>query len=88
MATLTKRMRRGLAVLVSVVLVLGVVGGIAFMTTRDVVHEVHVLQRSAPRRAHALERSDRFGSAPCRRCSDQSERRPCLKRFFVQCWQR
>jgi predicted PurR-regulated permease PerM len=61
--TLAKRMRRGLAVLVSVVLVLGTVGGIAFLTTRDIVHEVHVLQRAAPHRAHALERSDRFGSA-------------------------
>jgi predicted PurR-regulated permease PerM len=61
--TLATRMRRGVAVLVAVILVLGTVGGIAFLTTRDIVHEVHVLQRAAPKRAHALERSDRFGSA-------------------------
>jgi predicted PurR-regulated permease PerM len=61
--TLSKVMRRGFAVLISVLLVLGTIGGIAFFTIHDVVHEAHVLQRAAPLRAHDLEKSDRFGSA-------------------------
>jgi predicted PurR-regulated permease PerM len=61
--TLAKRMRRGLAVLVSVLLVLGIIGGLAFFTINDVVHEVHVLQESAPQRARDLEKSERFGPA-------------------------
>ena len=60
---LTHYMRRGVAVLVTLLLVLATVGGIAYLTINDVVHEVHVLQSSAPRRAAALERSQRFGSA-------------------------
>jgi predicted PurR-regulated permease PerM len=61
--TLATRMRRGLAVAATALLVLVVVGGIAFFTIHDVVHEVGVLQRAAPQRAHELEKSDRFGSA-------------------------
>ena len=60
---LSKQMRRGLAVLVTALLVLGVVGGIAYLTVNDIVHEVRVLQRAAPERAKALEESKRFGSA-------------------------
>ena len=60
---LTRYMRRGVAVLVTLLVVLATVGGIAYLTINDVVHEVHVLQASAPRRAAALEKSQRFGSA-------------------------
>jgi predicted PurR-regulated permease PerM len=60
---LARHMRRGLAVLCTAVLVLGSVGGIAFFTINDVVREVRVLQRAAPKRAAALEKSQRFGSA-------------------------
>ncbi|MEY2399257.1 MAG: hypothetical protein QOJ00_2431 [Actinomycetota bacterium] len=59
---LSKYMRRGVAVLVAMLLAFGVVGGIAFLTVNDVVHEMHVLQQSAPARAKQLEHSKRFGS--------------------------
>lgn len=58
---LTRYMRRGVAVLITMLLVLGTVGGIAFFTINDIVREVRVLQRTAPERAEALERSARFG---------------------------
>ncbi|HUR77751.1 MAG TPA: AI-2E family transporter [Acidimicrobiales bacterium] len=58
---LTRFMRRGIAVLVTMLLVLGVVGGVAFFTINDVVREVRLLQRAAPERAKSLEESDRFG---------------------------
>ncbi len=60
---LSNHMRRGIAVLISALLVVGLVGGIAYLTVNDVVHEIRVLQRVAPERAHALEKSRRFGSA-------------------------
>jgi predicted PurR-regulated permease PerM len=60
---LARRMRRGVALVLTVLAVLGVAGGITFFTVSDVVHEVHVLQRSAPERARQLEHSKRFGSA-------------------------
>jgi predicted PurR-regulated permease PerM len=60
---LSRHMRRGIALLITALLVLGAVGGIAFFTINDIMREVRVLQRAAPERAHALERSDRFGSA-------------------------
>lgn len=60
---LSKQMRRGVAVLVTVLVVFGVVGGVAYVTVNDVVHEIRVLQRAAPERAEALEKSKRFGSA-------------------------
>lgn len=60
---LAQRMRRGVAVLLTVVVTLGTIGGLAFLTVQDVLHEVHVLQEAAPRSAAALEKSDRFGSA-------------------------
>jgi predicted PurR-regulated permease PerM len=59
---LTRYVRRGFAVLITLLIVGGAVGGIAALTVNDVVHELHVLQRSAPKRAHQLERSERFGS--------------------------
>jgi predicted PurR-regulated permease PerM len=62
-SVLTRYMRRGIAVLVSALIVLGIFGGVAFLTVNDVVHEIRVLQRVAPERAHALEKSKRFGSA-------------------------
>ena len=62
-SALAKHMRRGVAVLVSALLVIGLVGGVAYLTVNDVVHEIRVLQRVAPERAHALEKSKRFGSA-------------------------
>ncbi len=61
--TLANQMRRGVAVLITALLVLAVVGGIGFLTVNDVVHEVRLLQRVAPERAAALEESERFGSA-------------------------
>jgi predicted PurR-regulated permease PerM len=60
---LGRYMRRGVAVLVTFLLVLGSIGAIAYFTVNDVVHEVRVLQRVAPERARDLERSDRFGPA-------------------------
>jgi len=60
---MTRYMRRGVAVLVTFLLVVSVVGSIAYLTVSDIAHQVRVLQRSAPARAAALERSDRFGSA-------------------------
>ncbi len=60
---LARRMRRGLAVFVTALLVFGTVGALAFFTINDVVREVRVLQRTAPQRAQALEESERFGSA-------------------------
>lgn len=60
---LSNHMRRGIAVLISALLVVTLVGGIAYLTVNDVVHEIRVLQRVAPERAHALEKSKRFGSA-------------------------
>ncbi len=59
---LTRYVRRGLAVLITMLIVFGTVGGIAFLTVNDVVHEMRVLQESAPRRARQLEQSERFGS--------------------------
>ncbi|HUR32718.1 MAG TPA: AI-2E family transporter [Vicinamibacterales bacterium] len=59
---LTRYVRRGLAVLLTMLIAFGAVGGIAFLTVNDVVHELHVLQESAPERAHQLEKSERFGS--------------------------
>jgi predicted PurR-regulated permease PerM len=61
--TLAKRIRRGLALLITALLVLGSVGGIAFWTINDIVKEVKILQRAAPERARALEKSERFGAA-------------------------
>ncbi|HVV38397.1 MAG TPA: AI-2E family transporter [Acidimicrobiales bacterium] len=60
---LSRFMRRGVAVLLTFLLLFGLVGGIAFFTINDVVREVRVLERVAPERAHALEKSKRFGSA-------------------------
>lgn len=60
---LSKQMRRGVAVLITMLLVFGTVGGVAYMTVNDVVREIRVLQRAAPERAAALEESRRFGSA-------------------------
>lgn len=60
---LSKQMRRGVAVFITVLLTFSVVGGIAYLTVNDVVHEVRVLQRAAPERAKQLEESKRFGSA-------------------------
>ncbi len=59
---LARFMRRGVAVLITMLLVFGTVGGIAFLTVNDVVHELGVLRESAPKRARQLERSERFGS--------------------------
>ncbi|MEY2468810.1 MAG: hypothetical protein QOF21_1508 [Actinomycetota bacterium] len=59
---MTRYMRRGVAVLVTFLLVISVVGGIAYLTVSDVAHQVRVLQRSAPARAASLERSERFGA--------------------------
>ena len=59
---LARVMRRGLAVLITMLLVGGTVGGMAFLTVNDVVREMRVLQRAAPERARELEKSERFGS--------------------------
>lgn len=56
-------MRRGVAVLITMLLVFATAGGIAYVTVNDVVREVRVLQHAAPERAAALEESKRFGSA-------------------------
>ncbi|MDP1794855.1 MAG: AI-2E family transporter [Acidimicrobiales bacterium] len=61
--TLSRWMRRGVAVLITMLLVFATAGGIAFLTVNDVVREVRVLERLAPERAKALEESKRFGSA-------------------------
>ena len=59
---LARHMRRGIAVLLTVIALLGSIGGVAYLTVNDIVHEVHVLQRNAPERARELEESERFGS--------------------------
>lgn len=59
---LERYMRRGVAVLITMLIAFGTVGGMAFLTVNDVVHELHVLQKSAPNRAQKLEHSERFGS--------------------------
>lgn len=58
---LAKRMRRGIALLITALSVFGVVGAVAYFTVNDVVQEVRVLQRAAPQRAAQLEDDDRFG---------------------------
>lgn len=70
--SLARRMRRGVAVLLTALLVFATIGGIAFFTINDVVREVRALQRVAPQRALALERSERFG--PAARSFDLAER--------------
>ena len=59
----SRLVRRGLAVLITMLLVFAVAGGVAYLTVNDVVREVRVLERVAPERAKALEESKRFGSA-------------------------
>ena len=59
---LAKRMRRGIAIALSMFLLLATAGTIAYFTITEVVHQAEVLQEAAPKRAAALERSERFGA--------------------------
>ncbi len=58
---LQRRMRRGLAVAVVMVFVLGSVAAAVYGLVDDVVQETRRLQEAAPERARELERSRRFG---------------------------
>jgi len=52
---------RALAVVVTLVLMLGVVGGLAYGLVADLGNQLDRVERIAPRAAGELERSDRFG---------------------------
>lgn len=58
---LERRMRRGLAVLVVMVALLGSAGAVVYNLVDDVAEETRRLQEAAPERARQLERSERFG---------------------------
>lgn len=58
---LQRRMPRGAATAVVVLVTLASVGFVAYRTVDEVVAQTHVLQVAAPRRAKALEHSRRFG---------------------------
>lgn len=60
-ATLQRRMRRGLAVLIVVVTFVGALAAIVYGLVDDVNRETRRLQSAAPARAAELERSARFG---------------------------
>ena len=59
---LQRRMRRGLAVLLVMVVLVGTAGVVIYALVDDVRAETRRLQEVAPERAEEIERSDRFGS--------------------------
>jgi predicted PurR-regulated permease PerM len=59
---LQRRMRRGLAVALVMVALVGSLGAVAYGLVDDLVEETRRLQQAAPERAAELERSERFGS--------------------------
>jgi predicted PurR-regulated permease PerM len=58
---LARHMRRGLAVLVTMVAVIGSTGAVIYGLVDDIQQETRRLQAVAPERARQLERSERFG---------------------------
>ncbi len=58
---LERRMRRGLAVLLVMVVLVGAAGVVVYRLVDDVQAETRRLQEAAPQRAEDLERSPRFG---------------------------
>ncbi|MCA1690846.1 MAG: AI-2E family transporter [Acidimicrobiales bacterium] len=58
---LERRVRRGLAVLLVMLLLVGTAGAVIYGLVDDVRSETRRLQQAAPERARRLERSDRFG---------------------------
>ncbi len=54
-------MRRGLAVLVTVLISAALVGGVAYVVVEDLSNQLERVQRLAPRAAGEVERSERFG---------------------------
>ncbi|MEA2717536.1 MAG: hypothetical protein QOI99_1853, partial [Actinomycetota bacterium] len=59
---LQRRMRRGLAVLLVMVVLVGTAGVVIYALIDDVRAQTQRLQEVAPQRAEELERSDRFGA--------------------------
>ncbi|MDQ1404320.1 MAG: hypothetical protein QOG03_2636 [Actinomycetota bacterium] len=62
-AAFARKLPRGLAVLVVVVLTLASTGFVGYSVVQGVVRQEAALKRAAPRRAAELERSHRFGKA-------------------------
>jgi predicted PurR-regulated permease PerM len=60
---LTRKLPRGLAVLIVVVVTLASTGFVGYSVVQGVVRQEAALKRAAPRRAAQLERSHRFGKA-------------------------
>jgi predicted PurR-regulated permease PerM len=60
-AALDRRLHRGAALILVVLVTLGVAGTIVWAVVDDVVNEVEELQTAVPRAARDLERSERFG---------------------------
>lgn len=62
-SALARRMPRGAAIAIVVLVSLGVAGGVVYGLVGDVVAQLRVLQDEAPRLAQELERSGRFAEA-------------------------
>jgi len=60
---LERWMRRGLALLVVVIVSLGVAGFVGYHVAHDINTQLHELQRALPRAARSIEHSDRFGKS-------------------------
>jgi len=72
---LQRRMRRGLAVLLVMVVLVGTAGVVIYAMVDDVRAQTERLQEVAPQRAEEIERSDRFGGlARDLRLSERSRR--------------
>ena len=60
---LERWLRRGLALLVVVIVSLGVAGFVGYRVADDINTQLHELQRALPRAARSIEHSDRFGKS-------------------------
>jgi predicted PurR-regulated permease PerM len=58
---LSRKIPRGLALALVMLLTIGVAGGVAYAVVDDVTTQLHDLQRAVPKAAKEIERSDRFG---------------------------
>ena len=58
---LSRRIPRGLALALVMLLTIGIAGGVAYAVVDDVTTQLHDLQRAVPKAAKEIERSDRFG---------------------------
>lgn len=72
---LRRRIPRGAAVAVVMIVGLLTVGGVAVATVSSIVHQTNVLKRAAPERARQLEESERFGELATRvKLAERTER--------------